>query len=157
MTLSKTADITHATLIRFCQIRCVTSQVAAQQYASKYSPKTVADATAAAAAAAGGRPVAVNPPVPQREIIPLEQLAEPSVRSAPVLPHRQHRYSPGAGGGRRWDAVRGNNGTGSEGNNASGAPESESCAQILGIPKVALMFLSRGEIYHERTWSAWFE
>ncbi|KAK9823942.1 hypothetical protein WJX72_006544 [[Myrmecia] bisecta] len=35
--------------------------------------------------------------------------------------------------------------------------DSDDCAAGLRIPKVALMFLTRGELYHEETWAAWFK
>ena len=31
------------------------------------------------------------------------------------------------------------------------------CAQALGIPKVALLFLTTGDLYHENTWRLWFK
>ncbi|KAL4515851.1 hypothetical protein Ndes2437A_g06570 [Nannochloris sp. 'desiccata'] len=31
------------------------------------------------------------------------------------------------------------------------------CAQALGIKKVALMFLTTGDLYHEQTWRLWFK
>lgn len=30
------------------------------------------------------------------------------------------------------------------------------CAQLLGFPRVALMFLTRGDMPHEQLWSDWF-
>ena len=33
----------------------------------------------------------------------------------------------------------------------------DQCAQALGINKVALMFLTTGDLYHEQTWRLWFK
>ena len=30
------------------------------------------------------------------------------------------------------------------------------CAQLGGFPRVALMFLTKGELYHEQLWTLWF-
>ena len=38
------------------------------------------------------------------------------------------------------------------------APRSaDACAQALGSPKVALMFLTKGDLFHAPTWKLWFE
>ena len=37
------------------------------------------------------------------------------------------------------------------------APQSaDACAQLVGLPRVALMFLSRGDMPHEALWAQWF-
>ncbi|KAK9863331.1 hypothetical protein WJX84_003503 [Apatococcus fuscideae] len=36
------------------------------------------------------------------------------------------------------------------------AQPADTCAQLLQIPKVAIMFLSRGALHHEQTWKDWF-
>ena len=35
--------------------------------------------------------------------------------------------------------------------------ELETCAALLGVKKVALLFLTRGELYHTQLWSTWLE
>ena len=35
------------------------------------------------------------------------------------------------------------------------APSTKSCSELLNAPKVALMFLTRGEMPHEPAWAAW--
>ncbi|KAK9813067.1 hypothetical protein WJX72_008331 [[Myrmecia] bisecta] len=37
------------------------------------------------------------------------------------------------------------------------AAHADSCAAALQLPKVALMFLTRGDLYHEPTWRLWFQ
>ena len=32
----------------------------------------------------------------------------------------------------------------------------EACAQLLGFPRIAMMFLTRGDMPHEQLWSDWF-
>lgn len=36
-------------------------------------------------------------------------------------------------------------------------PDNATCSEILGVDKVALMFLTRGPMHHERTWRVWLE
>lgn len=31
------------------------------------------------------------------------------------------------------------------------------CAELLQIPRVAIMFLTKGELFHENTWKMWFQ
>lgn len=33
---------------------------------------------------------------------------------------------------------------------------SAECNRLLGLPRIALLFLSRGPMYHEETWAKWF-
>lgn len=37
------------------------------------------------------------------------------------------------------------------------APPTKSCSELLNAPKVALMFLTRGEMPHEPAWAAWLQ
>ena len=39
---------------------------------------------------------------------------------------------------------------------ACSASDGCSCNDLLGLPRVALLFLSRGALYHEALWAAWF-
>lgn len=34
--------------------------------------------------------------------------------------------------------------------------QSNECNRLLDMPRIALMFLSRGDMYHEGVWAKWF-
>ena len=40
---------------------------------------------------------------------------------------------------------------------ATGALKEDECGRVTGMPKVALLFLTRGPMPHEQLWYNWFE
>ena len=46
-------------------------------------------------------------------------------------------------------------GGGSDSSSHAVAPSTKTCSELLNAPKVALMFLTRGEMPHEPAWAAW--